>query len=193
MRTAPPELLPIFRSDLQARLLAALLLDGNEPLATPELAKRTGAKPPTLHRELVRLEQAGLIRHERVGQTKRYAAVADSPLYEPLRQLLERTLGVEPLLTNRLSRIDGIDKAAIFGSWAAARLDEDSDIDLLVIGEMDREQLLAAVREVEAQAHREIDVTAYRLDDFERRRDGGSGFIRTVLRGPLIQLIGEVA
>ena len=58
---------------------------------------------------------------------------------------------------------------------------------------MDREQLLAAVREVEIQAHREIDVTAYRPDDFERRRDEGSGFIRTVLRGPLIQLIGEVA
>lgn len=193
MRTSPPAALPIFRSDLQARLLAAVLLNDGEPLTSRELTQRTGAKPATLHRELTRLEQAGLIQHDRVGNAKRYVAATDSPLHNPLRELLECTLGVEPLLRQRLEDVEGVTAAAIFGSWAAGETNEDSDIDLLVIGEMDRDGLLSAVREVESQAHREIDVTAYRADEFARRRDEGSGFLRTVLRGPLIELVGKVA
>jgi predicted nucleotidyltransferase len=193
MRTKPPEVLPIFRSDLQARLLAALLLDASEPLTAQDLLGRLGATSTTLHRELGRLEQAGLIEHDRVGRTRRYRAAVDSPLHEPLRELLQRTLGVEPLLRRALGEVDGVAAAAIFGSWAAGEADESSDIDLLVVGEMDRDDLLSSVRDVETQAHREIDVTAYRADEFARRRDDGSGFLRTVLRGPLIELVGKVA
>lgn len=193
MRTKPPDALPIFRSDLQARLLAALLLDDGEPLTAQELLDRLGATSTSLHRELGRLERAGLIEHDRVGRTRRYRASTDSPVYEPLRELLQRTLGVEPLLRRALSKVDGVAAAAIFGSWAAGETDEGSDIDLLVVGEMDRDELLSTVRAIEAEAHREIDVTAYRADEFARRRDEGSGFLRTVLRGPLIELVGKVA
>jgi predicted nucleotidyltransferase len=192
MRTSPPALLPLFRSDLQARLLAALFLDADEPLTASDLGTRTGAKPASLHRELVRLEQAGLIRHDRVGRTKRYSADRESPLHEPLHDLLERTLGVEPLLQRSLSQVDGIESAAIFGSWASGRVEEDSDIDLLVVGAMDRGDLLAEVRAVEDRLKREIDVTAYRRDEFDRRREEGSGFLRTVLRGPLTPIVGKL-
>jgi predicted nucleotidyltransferase len=193
MRTSPPTTLPIFRSDLQARLLAAVLLNDGEPLTSRELTERTNAKPATLHRELTRLEGAGLLRHERVGNAKRYAAATDSPLHDPLRELLARTLGVEPLLEQSLSGVGGVDAAAIFGSWAAGETGEESDIDLLVVGDVDRDELLTTVREVESRVHREIDVTAYGREEFERRRAQGSGFLRTVLRGPLTQLVGEVA
>lgn len=191
MRTEPPAILPLFRSDLQARLLAALLLD-EEPLTVRDLIERTSASPATLHRELGRLEEAHLIEHDRVGRTKRYRAATESPLYEPLRALIERTLGVAPLLQSTLQGVDGVELAAIFGSWAAGEADQESDVDLLVVGSVDRGDLLAAVRQVERQTHREIDVTAYRREEFDRRLAEGSGFLRTVLGGPLTPLIGEI-
>src|SRR6478736_4733522 len=141
MRTKPPDALPIFRSDLHARLLAALLLGDGEPLTAQDLRERLGATSTALHRELVRLERAGLIEHDSVGRTRRYRAAIDSPIHEPLRELLQRTLGIEPLLQRALNGVDGIEAAAIFGSWAADETNEDSDIDLLVIGEMDRDDL----------------------------------------------------
>ena len=99
---------------------------------------------------------------------------------------------MEPLLREALRNVDGVEAAAIFGSWAAGQAEPGSDVDLLVIGEVDRDGLLDSVREMERLTHREIDVTAYRRDEFERRREEGSGFIRTVLAGPLTPLIGEV-
>ena len=50
-RTAAPLLAPIFRSDGQARLLAALLLKGDE-LSITDLAERTDLAYPTVHREV---------------------------------------------------------------------------------------------------------------------------------------------
>jgi hypothetical protein len=51
MRTEAPLLAPIFRSDGQARLLATLLLTGDE-LSLTDLAKRADLAYPTVHREV---------------------------------------------------------------------------------------------------------------------------------------------
>jgi predicted nucleotidyltransferase len=193
MRSKPPDLLPIFRTDLQAELLAALFLGDDESITAGELVERTSGPPASVYRELSRLVTAGLIEREQERRGAGFRPARDSPLYEPMRELLERTMAVEPQLTRALATVDGIDAAAIFGSWAARQPGGGSDIDLLVVGNTDRDELLARVKRIERLAGREIDVTAYGREDFERRREEGSGFIRTVLRGPLIQLIGEVA
>lgn len=192
MRTAAPRILPLFRSELQARLLAALLLGDGQPQGTSRLADLTGASAASLNRELRRLEDAGIIEHERVGRSKLYRAAAGSPLHAPLRELLARTLGIEPLLRERLAAIPGIAAAALFGSWAAGRIGPASDIDLLVVGDVDRDRLLREVREVERVAGREVNLAAYRPDEFARRRRERSGFLATVLARPLTPLVGDL-
>lgn len=193
MRTMPPDLLPIFRTNLQAELLAALFLGDDEAATATDLVERTSGPVASVYRELARLVDAGLIERERERRGAGFRPAKTSPLYEPMRELLERTMAVEPQLTRALTTLDGIETAAIFGSWAARKPGGDSDIDLLVVGDMDRDELLARVKRIEHLAGREIDVTAYRADEFARRRDEGSGFLRTVLRGPLIELVGKVA
>lgn len=190
MRTVPPAVLPLFRSELQARLLSVLLLGDGGAVASPELARRTGASPASLHRELQRLERAGLIEHERVGRTKVYRAAERSPVHAALRELLERTVGVESMLRARLASLPGVEAAAIFGSWAAGRVSADSDVDVLVVGDVERDHLLEAAREVERIAGRAVNVAAYDAEEFARRRD--DGFLATVLARPLIPLVGSL-
>ena len=191
MRTSPPAVLPIFRSRLQAQVLAILLLGDGDAVSTPELARRTGGAAASLHRELRRLEDAGLIEHDRVGRTKRYRASESSPVHEALRELMERTLGVEAALRSRLADLPGVETAAIFGSWAAGRVTADSDVDLLVVGDVDRDRLLGIAGDVERLAGREVNVSVYAADEFERRRRERSGFLATVLGRPLIPLVGS--
>lgn len=190
MRTAPPELLPIFRSALQARVLAALLLDSGGPLTAADLVSLTGGAPASVHRELTRLERAGLVRHDRVGRTKRYSA-GTSPAVEPLRRLLDVTLGARARIQAALEAMPGVEHAAIYGSWATAEAGAASDIDLLVIGSMSRAAVIDRLADVEQALNREIDVTIFDRNEFEGRLTEGSGFLRTVLAGPLIPLVGD--
>jgi predicted nucleotidyltransferase len=192
MRTSAPALLPLFRSELQARLLTLLFLDADRGYATSDLRDKTGASPASLHRELARLEAAGLAEVEHVGRTKIHRAAAGSPLFDPLRTLIERTLGIEVALRARLEPIAGIELAAIYGSLAEGRVGPGSGIDLLVVGDADLGEVYDAVADVERLAGREIQVRGYASSEFARLLRERSGFITTVLSRPLTPLVGSI-
>lgn len=146
----------------------------------------------TTERELNRLTDAGLIELERVGRTRLWRAGTESPLYEPLRQLIERTLGVEAQLSQRLAAMDGVEAAALFGSWAAGRIRPDSDIDLLVIGNTDFSTLATRLRPVGELAGRELNLVHFSRDELQARLDQGNRFLQSVIEGPLVSLKGDV-
>lgn len=137
--------------------------------------------------------EAGVVERRLVGRSALYRPARESPLYEPLRLLVERTVGVEPELRRRLAPIAGIEAAAIFGSFATGEaVKPTSDIDVLVIGDADTDVLEREVREVERLAGRDVNLTRYDREDWLDRLRQGSGFARTVLDRPLVMLIGEL-
>jgi DNA-binding transcriptional ArsR family regulator len=95
MRTKSPDRLPLFRSDLQARLLAALVLAPGQERSAAELLEQVGGSRAGLNQELRRLLDAGILERRSVGRAMLYRAAQDSPLVPALRELLERTVGVE--------------------------------------------------------------------------------------------------
>ncbi len=193
MRTQPPAIAPFFRSQLQARLLAALLLGTTEEVGAPELQDRLGASRSGINQELGRLLDAGILTRRMVGRSALYRPAEDSPLVEPLRTLVERTVGVEPELRRALAAVDGVEAAAIYGSWAAGTSVRPlSDVDVLVIGDTNADELERAIRRVERLAGREVNLTRYDRDDWLERVRLGSGFARTVLDRPRIALVGEI-
>src|SRR3954463_7578773 len=118
MRTQAFTLAPFFRSELQANLLAALLLGLDAEVTAGELQERLGASRSGVHKELQRLIDAGVVQRRNVGRRALYRPAADSPIMEPLTTLVERTFGVELELRRRLADVEGIEAAALFGSWA---------------------------------------------------------------------------
>jgi predicted nucleotidyltransferase/biotin operon repressor len=193
MRTSAPALAPFFRSDLQARLLAALLLGADAEVSAADLQAQTGASRAGVHQELQRLMDAGVIERRMVGRTALYRRAASSPLLEPLTMLVERTVGAEPELRRRLAAVPGVLAAAIYGSWAAgASIHPSSDVDVLVIGEPDADRLEREVRAVERQVGRDVSLTVFDADEWAERVAGRAGFAATVLERPLIALVGQI-
>jgi predicted nucleotidyltransferase len=111
---------------------------------------------------------------------------------EPLTELLSRTLAVDQLLADRLSALEGVRAAAIYGSWAAGRVGPGSDIDVLVVGTVPYDDLISALRPVERQAGREISVKLFRPAEYRERVRARSGFLRTVLSRPIRELVGDL-
>ena len=117
--SAVPALLPIFRSDAQARILAALLLDPSREASIADLAGIGGIRPPNALREVNRLIGAGLLKDRRVGRTRLVSADVASPYHQPLVQILSRSFGPVLVIGDELAVVPGIEQALIFGSWAA--------------------------------------------------------------------------
>lgn len=190
MRTKPPVLAPLFRSEGQARLLAELVL-GDVELSAQELADRVGLAYPTVWKEVRRLVQAQILRERTVGRRKVVSANPDSPLTGPVREILLVSAGPVPLLQQELSDIAGIDCAFVFGSFAARTLgapgDAPNDIDVMVIGAPDPLAVYTACRKVGDQVGRPVNPTILTVDEWE----ADSVFLAEVRSGPAVPLIGD--
>ena len=187
-----PPPLRLFRSELQLRLLGLLLLSPQETWTASELARRLDATAVSVHRELHRGLASGLLVREPVGRTYLYRAATDSPLHEPLRLLLERTVGVEAELRRVLEGMPGVEAAFIHGSFATqTKIKPTSDVDLLVLGDADPHALRRSLRKVETRVGREIDVLAYRPEEFAALAESGNSLARRIIRGPVTPLVGS--
>lgn len=192
MRTAVPSILPIFRSEMQVRLLASLLLQPEREWTLQTLADALGAPQSSVHRELERAEAAGIVSRGATSRPHRFYAAVDDPLFEPLASLLNRTVGVEAELRTILARPD-IEAAVIYGSWAGDTRRPDSDIDVLVVGDANLRELRRLVRPVSKTAGRTIDLTLLGADEFRQLRADRSSFARSVLEAPTTPLVGNLS
>lgn len=193
MRVEVPAILPLFRSELQLRLLGLLILQPERGWTSSELRERLDASEASVHRELHRALDAGILRRRAIGRTHIYEAETTSPLYDPLRLLLERTVGVDGELRRALEDIPGVESAFIHGSFArSTRVKPSSDVDVVVLGRADPARVRKAVRAVEQRVGREIDVTTYGVDEFTDLLDSGSAFARSIVERPTRILIGEL-
>lgn len=191
MRTEAPLLAPIFRSDGQARLLATLVLTGDE-LSITDLAKQADLAYPTVHREVARLVDAGILSERQVGRTRLIRANGASPLVDPLREILTVATGPVVMLAEELARIAGIESAFLYGSFAARMLGDAGpaphDIDVMVLGEPDVDAVNEACIRVEAAVHRPMNATILTPGEFA----GPSGFLDNVRTGPAVAVIGQL-
>ena len=104
---------------------------------------------PSVYREVQRAEQTGLVTTRKVGNTRLVRANTASPYYRGLAEVLTRAFGVPAVLAEALRGVDGIAAAYIYGSWAARHEGRTGqrpvgDIDVLVLGQPDRDKLYAA-------------------------------------------------
>lgn len=189
MKTDAPPLLPIFRSDGQARLLARVYLRPEAATTLSALARELDLSHTTLSREADKLERAGLIRSERVGNQRRLQPNEESVYFPALRDLLVRAFGPVPLIERALRRTDGVEKAFLYGSWAARYLgeagDAPNDLDLLVVGSPERSALVRIARDLEDRLGYEINPTIVPTTEWDAKK---SGFLQSVARGPLVEL-----
>ncbi|MFE6558517.1 MarR family transcriptional regulator [Nocardioides sp. NPDC057767] len=189
MRSPAPVLAPLFRSEAQALLLSELLLPGEE-MSMTDLAERAGLPYPTVHREVARLLDAGLLVDRRVGRTRLVRGNEQSPLLAPTREILLTVTGPAVLIREALEGLDGIERAFIFGSFAARAKGEPgpppNDIDLMVIGTPDVRAVYEVCREVSASVGRTVNPTIMSPEEAEEQ----TGFLEEVRANPVIEIHG---
>jgi DNA-binding transcriptional ArsR family regulator len=190
MKEGAPSLLPLLRSRSQGDILAWIMLHPDEGHSLKEIADAVGVSSPTVMREVDRLVDAGFVSEVVQGNRRVIRPVTDSVVFRPLSELMAVTFGPLTLLRDALCNLPGIEHAFIYGSWAARYRQEPGlvpgDIDVMVIGKVDREALDRAMVAAERQLRREVNVRVVTPERWEA--DNGS-FKNTVLQRPTVPLI----
>ena len=190
MRRSPilNALFPVVREEL----LGATLLSPDKWWYMSELAGHLKTSLSSLQRELNSLSASGILERKQDGRRTYYKARRDSPVFGDLRDLFLKTAGIVPALQSELASFsDKIRWAAIYGSIPRGEEAAESDIDLLVVGDIATGDLLPVLRRVERRLGREVNVKRYSEREFRDKMRGGDHFVRSVVRGKVVSLIGS--
>jgi predicted nucleotidyltransferase len=180
-------------SHVQGRVLALIFGHPDRSFYTSEIVRNVRSGTGAVERELSRLQHSGLVSVERIGNQKHYRANRQSPIFEELRSLILKTVGLtEPLKESLEPYSEKIKVAFVYGSVAKGTDTAHSDIDLIVIGEdLTYPDLYAGLQKAESALQREVNPTFLSLEDWRRKVAQKNPFITKVNAQPKIFIFGS--
>jgi predicted nucleotidyltransferase len=184
------ETLFIAKSKIRQGLLTLFFTDPSKSYYLRELERMLGYSAGSIRRELLRFQKDNLFTTQKVGNLLFYRLNTTHPLFEELKSIVSKTVGVEGSLRKELSSIKAIETACIYGSFASKREKAGSDIDLMIIGNPNISFLNQKIAGLEEKLKREINITAYLPEEYQNKRKAKSGFIMDLLNNPKILLVG---
>ena len=179
----------ILSSKVRAAIFTLLFGLEDRELHTRELARQAGFAEPSIRQELKNLVDIGLLDSHRDGNRRYYKADRSHPLYPAIRQLVNKTTGLPALLREALSG-QNITCAFVFGSFATGKQKADSDIDLMVIGNVGLRELTRLLGKSTELSGREINPHVLTPSEYNERWKKKDHFVTHVIAGEKIFVKG---
>jgi uncharacterized protein len=174
-------------------VLALLYGHPDERFFMREIARQSRASVGNVKRELETLSRFGLVNRSTSGRQVYYQANREHPVFPEVRSLVAKTVGVFQLLGSALAPFSRrVSLAFVYGSAARGEEKAGSDVDLMIVGDVTLDEVLARLAPIEGAIGRSINPTVYSSDEFERKLENGNHFLRSVVRGESVCLIGDL-
>ena len=176
----------------QQRVLGLLFGQPTRSYYANELIGMAGAGSGAVQRELARLARGGLLTVRPVGNQKHYQANRDSPLFDELCSIAEKTVGLAvPLREALRPLVPQIRAAFVYGSVAKRKDAAASDIDLMLISDtLTHSDTFAALEAATVRLGRTVNPTILSRQALAKRVKDKDAFATRVLSQPKIWLIG---
>lgn len=181
----------ILSSQVRAEIFRLLFTKNKPSIHLRDLQRKSQLSIGTIQKEISHLKDLDMVIPERDGNRLYYTANANHPLFKEICALVEKTSGVAEKLKEVLSTINGIECAFIFGSFAKGEEKSHSDIDIIIIGEVGLRVLSSKFKELTEQTEREINPHVYSLKTWKEKIKKKDHFIKSVLDGKKVFLIGD--
>lgn len=173
-------------------ILALLFSHTDESFYLRKILRLTGVSPGAGQRELKRLSEAGIILRSLRDNQVHFQANPQCPIFDELKSLITKTQGVADVLRSALKPLAGSIKAAVvYGSVARGRASRESDVDLLIVGNVafgDVVEYLARAQEI---LRREVNPVVVSLEEFRSRVSKGDHFLDSVMKSSFVPVIGD--
>jgi predicted nucleotidyltransferase len=177
-----------FRSKITKKVLGYYFLNPNQSHYINELADMLALDPGNLYRKLDELETEGILVSKNEGRQKYYSLNKKYPLLKEIKRSFEFKYNLPDILKEKLDLIKGLHEAYIFGSYAKNSLQQQSDIDILLIGDHSTLAAKRLILPLQKEIQREINIIDLTPGEFKARRRSGDDFIKNVFSNKKIRL-----
>lgn len=185
------ETLYITKSKIRQDLLTLFFTNPTQKYYLRELERILGYSAGNIRRELLRFQKDNLFNTQKTGNLLFYSLNIKHPLFEELKSIVSKTVGVEGSLRKILLSTEKVKVSFIYGSFASKRPKATSDIDLMIIGSPNVSTLNEKIAGLEKKLKREINITIYSWEEYKSKKKASSGFILDLLKNPRIMLTGK--
>lgn len=183
----------LFGSGVRAAVLSHICAHPEGLIVASKLARTLDLSASVVGVELARLERLGmLVAEEAIGPARPYRLNERFPLLHGLQSVCLYATGIVAVLRELFAEAEGVEVAAIFGSLARGDDRPDSDVDVLVVGEIDGGALAEIAWEARGRTNRTVNTVHYSVAEFAQRMAQGHGFLTRVFAGPMIFLRGDL-
>jgi len=178
-------------SKVRVKLLKMFLANPQEIFYVRQLVRLTEEEINAVRRELLRMEERGLVAKEDRGNRVYYHFQRDYLFYNELLRLVAKTVGIGQAMIKHKNKLGKIKYAFLSLKLLRKRPHKEDDVDLLVVGDVVMPQLAALISQYENELKREINYSAMTKEEFNFRKKRRDPFILNVLSQSRLMLIGD--
>ncbi len=175
----------------KAELLRIFFTNPDKFFYMHEIGRIVKKKPGVFQRTLNNMHAEGIVKSEYRANARYFKINRQYPLYKELKGIVFKTVGVVGSLKKILQGLGSVEFAFIYGSFAKAKENSTSDIDLAIIGSMDEDALIKKLDKLEESLQREINYKLYSLEEFKQQLRQKDPFVLEILKDKKNMILGE--
>ena len=175
--TSSPLIDQLLSGKIRLKLLARLLLNPSSRVYLRQLERDLNVSSNTVRLELNKLSEMKMISTLEAEESniKKYIANTLHPLYSNLRSIILKYVGVDQLLEEVFYKLGELDEVFLAGDIAEGK--ETLFIDLVMVGEFNKEFLFKLLERAKKLLNKKIRIAIYSKNEFKLELLEGIQFI----------------
>lgn len=166
----------LFSSKARVKLLSVFLLNPDAEFFIRELTRKLSEQINSIRRELDNLRKIGLLKSRTRNRKKYFYINREFIIFNELRDIILKSMNTDSELIHQIIRMGQVDFLLLSGVFVG----KESPVDLLLVGEVDKEKLQKLLSE-NTKSGREIRFTSMDARDFLYRLECKDKFIHDLI------------
>ena len=166
----------LFTSQARVKILSLFMLNPDEEFFIRELTRRLDEQINSIRRELDNLKKMGLLKSRMKNRKKFYVVNTAFPIFPELRSIIMKLTDQNEKIVKAILDMGKIEFLLLSGFF----IHKDSEVDLLIVGDIHKEQLQAFL-EKEVNSDRPIRFTVMNKSDFLYRIKCNDRFVKAMV------------
>ncbi len=176
----------------QKKVLGLLYLHPEQSFFLNEILRKTGMGVATIKRELDRMLSTDIVQLKKIGNQHHYQANKNNAIYKELSSIVLKTFGMSDVIKSALEPVlNKMNWVFVFGSMVNGKDTANSDIDLMVIGDVGFSEIVRIMHPIEKALAREINPKVYSAQEWNALLEENGEFVKEVMLKPKINIIGS--